>query len=175
MKMPDIDLIAGVVAKGVIVVDTADLSPLEAAHAVNKGKKSGLVDDYIAEYITKSITARNTGTVTLDSGGERKGRVEKVITKVADTLKFKKPSFVFKLAKEEAKKQDNDVPMSIEGMMYEILTRVKNIESFVSIQGQLTHWEDLHKEAIENNKTMNDDDYLRALYETFGPDAVKEA
>lgn len=171
-KMPDIDIVVEVVTKGVRLVDEYCVDSIDAARVVNKGKKSGLVDSYIAEYITKTILARDTGSVELDSSGSRRGRMEKIITKVLESCGFKKPMFVYKFANDKTENADCK-QQNVDEKIDEILIHVRNIEQILLCSDKLTHWRD-KKQSASNDESKSDADYLKSIYETFGRDSVEE-
>ena len=163
MEMPDIDKIVDTVIFGVELVDE-EVELNRAAIFANKKYPCGLVDDYVKEYIGKTLAGRADGQVTLDSAGERKGRVQKVIESVAEKMGFEKPKFIYRFAgKEETAKTESepktDYDRSIQ-LLIDIVNRVERIErkldcaevKIVAQPKNLTHWEDVHKECIIANK-----------------------
>ena len=159
MEMPDLDKIVDTVCSGIELVDKG-MDPTDAASFINKIMPCGLVDDYVREYIIKSKTARDSGEVALDSAGERKGRVQKIIEKVADKVGFDRPTFKFKYATNTSKSNEpviQEEPQMDGTILDEILTRIKKIEQrlncaevkIVAHPEGLTSWEELHNQCKE--------------------------
>ena len=170
MKLPEIDIVVETVCRGIQLIDDFQFDSNDAAHSANKTKPSGLVDEYIREYIDKSISARDNGSVALDSSGQRTGRVEKIITKVANKLHFEKtPKFTYKYAstqdaddQNETEPNEEDVTRAILMRLDEIDRRLSHIEEKINISEVkivaapvgLTHFQTALDEAKATNKQM---------------------